>query len=307
MSVVLICIVKNEAPFLAEWIAHNLALGFDRIFIFDNESTDETAAIIKKIGEAWPVEYRLWPSRAGSSPQIDAYNWAMTHVASTYDWVTFFDCDEFLVLHKHEVIGDFLTGFGTDIGAIGINWLGFGSSGQENDNYGLVTDTFIHGAKPHAGNNQHIKTIARTKCVTSMVIHHAILREGRYVHPNGQSLGMSNTDGLSNTIEHSTAQLNHYQIKSRVDFDRKIARGRAGLPANDPQRIRPPDEADRIFRALDHNQVEYSDIRKHRAAFDAIYSVLFAGLSTSKTALSTPRLNAIRTFLNRFYFWGCRG
>ena len=301
MSIVLICIVKNEAPFLAEWIAHNLALGFDHIFVFDNESTDDTAGIIKKIGEAWPVKYRFWPSHAGTSPQIDAYNWAMRHIAPGYDWVAFFDCDEFLVLHKHDIIGDFLADFDAEVGAIGVNWLGFGSSGQEKNDYGLVTDTFVYGAKPHIGNNKHVKTIARTKCVASIVIHHVILHAGHYVHPNGHTLYMTDTDGQSDAIEHSTAQLNHYQIKSRADFDRKIARGRAGLPADAPQRIRTPDEAESIFRALDRNEVEYSEIRKHRAAFDTIYPALFTGLTATEITLYARCLNAVRTFLNSFF------
>ena len=36
------CIIKNEGPYIREWIDFHIAAGVDRFFIFDNESDDDT-------------------------------------------------------------------------------------------------------------------------------------------------------------------------------------------------------------------------------------------------------------------------
>ena len=38
----LAAIVKNESPYLIEWLTHHLATGFDHIYIANNESTDDS-------------------------------------------------------------------------------------------------------------------------------------------------------------------------------------------------------------------------------------------------------------------------
>ncbi|MFT4074937.1 MAG: glycosyltransferase family 2 protein [Asticcacaulis sp.] len=275
MTIALICIAKDEGRFIAEWLAHNLALGFDRIFVFDNESTDETAATITRIGTAWPVERISWKPVEGQSPQITAYEWARIHIAPRYDWVAFFDCDEFLVLNTDETISTFLARFAPEVGAIGLNWLGFGSSGRLKSDYDLVIDAFTRGGYAHSRNNRHIKTIVRSANLAEMTVHAAILKSGCYVHADGHPLAMTEALGLSDDIHHNIAHLNHYQVKSREDFDRKIARGRASLMPQDPRRVRTPAEAEQMFKWLDHNEVEYNQIARHRAAFDAVFANLF--------------------------------
>lgn len=38
MSFTLFSAMKNEAPFLLEWVAYHKAIGFDRIVIYSNDS-----------------------------------------------------------------------------------------------------------------------------------------------------------------------------------------------------------------------------------------------------------------------------
>ncbi len=37
-------VIRNEAPNIAEWIAYHAACGFDAIILFNNGSTDDSAA-----------------------------------------------------------------------------------------------------------------------------------------------------------------------------------------------------------------------------------------------------------------------
>jgi glycosyltransferase involved in cell wall biosynthesis len=262
MSICLIAIARDEGRFIAEWLAHYLALGVDRIFVFDNESTDATGPIVAAAAARFPVTRIAWPSRPGLSPQVTAYNHALATVAAPFEWACFFDCDEFLVVRQDDTIQAFLDRFGADVGAVGVNWLGFGSSGRLERDYGLVTETFRHGAGRGAKNNRHIKTIARVACVERMGVHHCTLTSGRYVYPTGQDLAMPRKPGVAARVEHRFAQLNHYQLKSRADFDEKIRKGRAGKRVDDPTRYR--DDPDRFFRLLDNNNRHYDEIDRGR-------------------------------------------
>jgi glycosyltransferase involved in cell wall biosynthesis len=268
MTVCLVAIAKNEARFLVEWLAHYLSLGVDHIFVFDNDSTDETAAILEVAARSRGVTRVAWPSREGESPQITAYNYAVRRHAARFEWVCFFDCDEFLVLKEDADIHAFLRRFDPSVGAVAINWLTFGSGGKRTNDYELVTETFRTGAAAGAGNNKHIKTIARVACVQRMGIHDCVLSTGSYVHPDGEPLVMPKKRGIATRIDHSLAQLNHYQIKSRADFQEKVLRGRAGKASNDPSRYRA--DPDKLFRKLDRNRHTYAQIDSNKAAREAI-------------------------------------
>ncbi len=257
MAVALVGIVKNEGKFVAEWLAHYVNLGFDKIIVYNNDSIDDTAQICRRAAKIFPIEVIDWPSVSGQSPQVTAYNHAKGLLAD-FEWVAYFDCDEFLVLHQDNNIKEFLERYQPDVGAIGINWVTFGSSGLLVANYGLVTETFFLGGSRTWGNNRHIKTIARVSMMESMGIHDCLLSAGHYVHPNGEVLTMPTKRGISEAAEHSIAQLNHYQVKSKEDFDEKMRKGRAGKKDTSAGKIRANPEE--FFQAVDRNDFEYHDI-----------------------------------------------
>jgi hypothetical protein len=258
MTCCLVAIAKNEARFLIEWIAHYLALGVDRIFLFDNDSTDDTEALVAAIATTHPVSRIAWPTPLDRSPQIAAYAYATRKLIRAYDWTCFFDCDEFLVLRKDRTIGEFLARYGPDVGALAINWLTFGSSGLIDSGYDMVTETFRRGGPRRWTNNKHFKTIVRSDRLRRMGVHVAEFDGGAYVHPDGKALSMPRRNGLARRIDHSLAQLNHYQLKSQSDFHEKVGRGRAGKKPTDATRFRL--DPDGFFAAMDRNDVEYRDI-----------------------------------------------
>lgn len=42
--------MKNEENRIKEWISYYLSMGFDTIFVYDNNSSDKTESIVKKLG-----------------------------------------------------------------------------------------------------------------------------------------------------------------------------------------------------------------------------------------------------------------
>ena len=53
----LISSVKDEGPFLLEWVAHHLVLGFDRILIASNDCSDGTDRLLAALDGAGYVRH----------------------------------------------------------------------------------------------------------------------------------------------------------------------------------------------------------------------------------------------------------
>lgn len=292
MRVSLVAIAKDEGRFLPEWLAHYIAIGIDHIFLFDNESSDRTGEIVQAAARQFPITYVPWPSPFNRSPQVAAYNYATKRLLRGYSWVCFFDLDEFLVLREDTTIHSFLARYDASVGALAVNWLSFGSSGRRDSDYDLVTEAFRLGSERKWRNNKHIKTIARVDQLRRMGVHCADLKSGSYIHPDGEPVSMPQRLGVAARIDHTLAQLNHYQVKSKSDFEEKMRRGRAGKKPSDPSRFRT--NGDVLFASLDKNTTEYSDI-------DATREQRQAALAAIKEEIAAPVQSDRRRFRLRGY------
>ena len=63
-------IMKNEGPYLKEWLDFHILVGVTKFYLYDNESTDETKEILKPYIKSGIVEYNYWP---GKAMQMAAY------------------------------------------------------------------------------------------------------------------------------------------------------------------------------------------------------------------------------------------
>jgi len=113
-------IMKGERPYILEWVAYYRILGFDRIVIYSNDSSDDSDQILAKLASLGVIRYVAWPSGARASPQLDAYADAVARCDT--DWILFVDADEFLLLHEHRSVSEFLAAFPPDVSGIAVNW-----------------------------------------------------------------------------------------------------------------------------------------------------------------------------------------
>lgn len=89
-----ICLtVKNEAPYLAEWIVYHLSLGFDHIWIYDNGSQDKIQEAMRSYLNR--VELVLWPQVPAFPTNVR--DCLLRAKAQCVDWLALFDADEFIV------------------------------------------------------------------------------------------------------------------------------------------------------------------------------------------------------------------
>jgi hypothetical protein len=208
MKVALVCVAKNEENYIQEWIKYHLKLGFDDIIIYQNDwdyVINQPNVITKQTN--------------GGRIQVSTYNDCIKENIGVYDWLAFFDCDEFLVLKKHDNVKSFLQDY-NEHNAIGINWVLFGDNnlhGVTNENYSVL-ERFI---SRQSSVNPHIKTILKPSMMYKMS------------GPHHQNLTWVDTSFNINTGPHNErpidniAQLNHYFVKTKEEFTEKINRGRA--------------------------------------------------------------------------------
>ena len=98
-----VAILKNEAPYLKEWLDYHLLAGVEHFYLYDNDSTDNQAEVVAPYVKAGLVDYTLLP---GKAMQYAAYDDAVKRFKFHSRYMAFIDCDEFICLR--------LTGGGAD-------------------------------------------------------------------------------------------------------------------------------------------------------------------------------------------------
>src|SRR6185295_12738093 len=130
--VCLVAILKDENPFVEEWVAHHRLLGVDHFFLYDNDPLRPLQEILEFHCDyvtirPWLVEHDD-TNYPGHTTQLKAYRHCLDNGAANYDWVTFLDGDEFIILNEHEHLQDFLAEF-RDCDLVALNWHVFGHDG----------------------------------------------------------------------------------------------------------------------------------------------------------------------------------
>jgi len=229
-SITVCAIVKDERPYLIEWVAYYRLLGFDRILLYSNDCTDGTDRLLDAMAAAGLVEHRRWPSQAGLIPQNSAYEDAVRRC--TTRWILFVDADEFLRLVEDRDVHQFLARFPDDVSAVAISWRVFGSSGLARYEPAPVIERFIHAAPRDHPSNRHVKSMAVAAHIDAVGPHGVALSRGRYVMPNGVDIQLEG-GGFVRPPRYRVAQINHYIVKSRAEFEAKRRRGRASIAPED--------------------------------------------------------------------------
>jgi glycosyltransferase involved in cell wall biosynthesis len=269
-SVTLVAIAKNESFYLTEWIAYHLLIGFEKIYIFDNDSTDQTLELLSSLSKIdTRVSYFEWPSQEGLSPQISAYNYALKYI--TTDWVAFIDIDEFLVPWQYNSISEFLTKVPNDISAVHINWRGFGSNQIISPDYSSIIETFTACSEQFWGNNYHYKTIVRTDAADKVFIHYADVKYGRRALSDFSDV-KSESHGIAENVVYNGIQINHYQSKTYSEFQRRMNNGSAYHSSNHPGKFR--ESSYRRFLELDQNKETNDKISSYLKSTKLAHTVI---------------------------------
>ena len=99
MRITAVTCVKNEGPFLLEWIAYNRLIGITDHLFYSNDCTDGTDTLLDALETRGIVQHLPNPAQ-GRNYQMEALAAAKSHpLIESSDWIWVADVDEFLNIH----------------------------------------------------------------------------------------------------------------------------------------------------------------------------------------------------------------
>jgi len=279
----LVTSIKNEAPWLLEWISYHRAIGFDRMLVYTNDNTDLTAELLQALE---PLDWFEWvPNElnGSQSPQGVALDKAYRRLQDSDDWVFFADADEFLNLKKHNNVKEFLRDY-SDCSGVAINWKVFGSDGREQRGDGYVIERFLRCASSQHPSGRHIKSFTRMNQLwRGLGLHRpliktsAIITDNMLVYTNKYQHDLLVQGSATNSPEfpilHDIAQVNHYMVKSKAEYALKQRRG------NGFRMDRSHAYSDKYFAMHDINQESDKTILRFFDSMRSVYSCLLKELN----------------------------
>ena len=135
-------IYRNEARYLQEWIEFHLLVGFERFYLYDNESDDDHLDVLEPYIAEGIVVLERWPIPRG---QHLAYEDCLIKRRGEAYWIAFFDIDEFMFSPTGQTLSLILGDFHDAPGVV-VNIEVFGTSGHKVEPEGLVTENYVRRA-----------------------------------------------------------------------------------------------------------------------------------------------------------------
>lgn len=218
-----ICLyARDEARHISEWIAYHQHIGFDHVYIYDNNSNDGTARIARLHDGDVPVTVIPW-NFVDSQAQYRAYDHCSAVCQGRHDWLACFDADEFLVLQPGHTLRSLLAGRdGCD--AIAVHWAFFGSSGHDDYPSELSIEAYTHRSGESFGPSRHVKSIIRPGVSGKATTPHTFATS-RYQLADRRPVDWQHLGITATTADYGICQLNHYFVRSKSDWRHKIRRG----------------------------------------------------------------------------------
>ncbi|MCG7492857.1 glycosyltransferase family 2 protein [Thalassobius sp. Cn5-15] len=131
MRVTAVTCVKNEGPFLLEWIAFNRLIGVTDHLFYSNDCSDGTDEMLNALAARGIVQHLPNPAE-GRNYQMEALKHAAKQdIVTNADWVWIADVDEFLNIHVGNHTIPALIEACDNPQAISLNFQFFASDGVE--------------------------------------------------------------------------------------------------------------------------------------------------------------------------------
>nr|WP_319947462.1 glycosyltransferase family 2 protein [uncultured Shimia sp.] len=245
----MISVMRNEGPYVLEWLAHHFALGIDDLLIFSNDCSDNTDRILDRLEVMMPHKVKHQPNPKVMFPDRGKWHIMALRYAGQFgrcqaaDWLYVTDADEFLNLKRG--ISD-LDGFFEATGpadAVSFTSIAFNSNGHTKMSPDLVTRRFTQTATDLAAAKKENRTVLTAVKTLYRNTIQGPRRPHRPVTPDFSTTGMtwidgaggrlpagftdSGSKGIASNGTRTYAQVNHYSIKSKEEFLLKVDRGDA--------------------------------------------------------------------------------
>lgn len=240
---IIIACLKNEAPYIVEWIAYHRAIGVDKFLIYTNDCDDPTVEILERLQTMGVVEHRNNNAWKGKSPQQYALDNSRDEpLVKDADWIAHIDIDEFINIRcGNGTLADLFAAIPDGTTNIAMTWRLFGHNGVREFRDDMVIEQFDTCApkfcpKPHTvwgfkSLFQNINAYEKFGCHRPNALNETMADRVKWVNGSGHDMTREARDkGWRNSkksIGYGLVQLNHYALRSADSFLIKRQRGRA--------------------------------------------------------------------------------
>ena len=234
--------MKNEGPFILEWIAYHQAIGVDDFLVYTNDCSDGTDDMFDLLQAKGVVQHRQNPfKKMKIKPQHAALQAAEKEpLVQKADWLICMDVDEFINIKVgggrledlYQAVGD--------ANLISCTWRLFGNSNTHGFSEEPTIKLFTRCAPEFSPKPHHawgFKTLFRnTGSFKKMGVHRPkglqpqLLKHIRWVNGSGKPMPKSDFRNAwrstKNTYGYDLVSLNHYAVRNAESFLVKRDRGR---------------------------------------------------------------------------------
>ena len=235
--------MKDEAPFLLEWFAHHLAVGFTNILVYTNDCSDGTDTMLQRLEELGLGHHRANVIPEGIKPQPSALKHAQAEpIVRAADWVLVFDADEFLCIRHPSgtVEGMIDDAVAQNANGIVITWRIYGSGGVIDWSRDPVTEQYIRAAPPLWNKGWGVKTLFKfDHDHWKLGIHRPSIKNKWLETDFPDTVKWRNGSGrpmedyfkfrgwrsIRRTLGYDWCQMNHYAVKSVDSYAVRKFRG----------------------------------------------------------------------------------
>lgn len=237
----LVTLAHKDELYINEWIDYNLKLGFDDIHIFQNNwrlenfEQNEKVHIHEYDGQSYISDEPIWVRNI----QAKCFTDFGRNYYNQYEWVAFFDIDEFLVLKKHNNVKDFIKDY-EDYQCLVINWAMFGDN-----NITTFDKSYTSQLKRFTKRKATLHNQFKSICKLNQSFEHQV----HWINGTWVDTHFRVGNGPFNyQATDEIAQLNHYYLRTYPEF--LIKRERGGV---DNVNIKKPIET---FQENNFNEIE---------------------------------------------------
>ncbi|WP_102226222.1 glycosyltransferase family 2 protein [Acidimangrovimonas sediminis] len=275
--------MKNEGPFILEWLAYHRAIGVEDFLVYTNDCTDGTDTMLHLLQRKGIVQHRENPFRQmpGLKPQHAALAAAETEAVITgAGWAICMDVDEFIDVKIGDGTLAALYAAMGDANMISLTWRLFGNGDVHAYEDRFVIEQFTRCApevvrKPHQA--WGFKTLFRNiGLYKKLGVHRPkglkpdLWPQVRWLNGSGKPMPVEMMrNGWRSTLAtygYDWVSLNHYAVRSAESFLVKRDRGRV----NHTDR----DQGLNYWFRMNHNAEEETSIQRMipaaRAEFDRL-------------------------------------
>lgn len=221
-------IIRDETPYMEEWVAYYTHLGVEAFYLYDNESGVPLADTLAKYTRMLTPDRLHIHDAPGRTIQLITYNHCLAKYGNQCRWIAFVDADEFIVPKRCNDIPSMLEEFEPYAG-LALNWKVFGTGGHARRPEGLQIENYTMAMNDEHERNSVVKVIMQPERTDHFFHnpHTCIVKDESVpiVTENHNPISI----WFSKPPSRRTGQINHYYFRSKHEFYKKLRAPRADI------------------------------------------------------------------------------